>query len=331
MGSRAVVVVCRDAAVAARRFGVGAGDLVEGEDGAGVVVTRTGRRFFDDVATEAALLAKVRAGVGAAGLWDELASDWLVLDAELLPWSAKAEDLLRRQYASVGAAATAALRAEAEVLAAVAGRGVDVGDRPTRAGERRAMADRFVDAYRRYCWPVTSVDDLRLAPFQVLAGEGKVHAFTDHLWHLDVLGRLAASDPTTFRATATVTVDLGDPAAEAAAVAWWEELTGRGGEGMVVKPVDVVHRHPKGLTQPGIKCRGPEYLRIVYGPEYTAPEHLERLRSRGLGHKRSLALREFALGIEALERFVAEEPLHRVHECVFGVLALESEPVDPRL
>ena len=80
-----------------------------------------------------------------------------------------------------------------------------------------------------------------------------------------------------------------------------------------------------------MKCRGREYLRIIYGPEYTAQENLERLRSRGLATKRSLALREFALGVEALERFVRHEPLRRVHECVFGVLALESEPVDPRL
>ena len=72
-------------------------------------------------------------------------------------------------------------------------------------------------------------------------------------------------------------------------------------------------------------------LRIIYGPEYTLPENLLRLKSRGLGAKRSLALREFALGLEALERFVHQEPLRRVHECVFGVLALESEPVDPRL
>jgi protein phosphatase len=87
----------------------------------------------------------------------------------------------------------------------------------------------------------------------------------------------------------------------------------------------------RGLLQPAIKCRGREYLRIIYGPEYTLPEHLDRLRERGLSSKRSLALREFALGIEGLERFVQGEPLRRVHECVFGVLALESEPVDPRL
>jgi protein phosphatase len=324
MGSRAVVVVCRDPSVAARRFSV------EG-DSAGAIVTRTGRPFFTDDAYESELLARVRASVSAAGLWAELSTDWLVLDCELLPWSAKAGELLRRQYASVGAAATSALAAEVAVLHAGTQRGLDVADLLTDHRRRLDMATGFVRAYRQYCWQVGSVADLRLAPFQVLAGEGKVHALTDHLWHLDLLGRLCDTYPGTFRRTAAVTVDLASAASEAEAVAWWVQLTEAGGEGMVVKPVDVIHRGQKGLVQPGVKCRGKEYLRIIYGPEYTAEANLTRLRTRGLGHKRSLALREFALGIEALERFVAHEPLYRVHECVFGVLALESEPVDPRL
>jgi protein phosphatase len=145
-----------------------------------------------------------------------------------------------------------------------------------------------------------------------------------------VADRLAAADGFV-QSTRNRVVDLGDADSEAAAVAWWEQLVGDGGEGMVVKPVDSIVTGGRGLVQPGIKCRGPEYLRIIYGPEYRSPHNLERLRDRGLGRKRSLAQREFALGIEALERFVAGEPLHRVHECVFGVLALESEPVDPRL
>lgn len=67
------------------------------------------------------------------------------------------------------------------------------------------------------------------------------------------------------------------------------------------------------------------------GPEYTPVENLPRLRSRELNAKRSLAVREFALGVEALERFIRKETLRKVRECVFGILALESEPVDPRL
>jgi protein phosphatase len=126
-------------------------------------------------------------------------------------------------------------------------------------------------------------------------------------------------------------IDLADDASVASGIRWWEQLTGSGGEGMVVKPLDFVARGRRGLLQRAVKCRGAEYLRIIYGPEYSAPENLERLRARGLQTKRSLALREFALGVEGLERFVRREPLRRVHECVFGVLALESEPVDPRL
>lgn len=322
MGSRAVIVVCRDESVAPRRFDI---------EGDGVIVTRTGRPFFTDQAMGAEVLARVRAAVDKAGLWESLATDWLVLDAELLPWSVKAEELLRRQYASVGMAAAAALSAEAAVWQAASARGVDVGDHAGAAVERAGLVASYIEAYGHYCWPVASVDDLRIAPFQVLAGEGGLHALKPHDWHLSVLAGLAEADPALLQPTAAVFVELGSDSAEAAAIEWWEDLTGRGGEGMVVKPVDVVHRGPKGLAQPGIKCRGREYLRIIYGPEYTRPEHLERLRTRSVGRKRGLAVREFALGIEALERFVAGEPLHRVHECVFGVLALESEPVDPRL
>ncbi len=325
MGSRAVIVVCRDADAAQRRFAVPASDA------AGAIVTRTGRPFFTDATVEQVLLDRARAAIGRLGLWDELDTDWFVLDAELMPWSAKAGELIRRQYASVGAAASATLRAEAEVMHAVAARGVDVGDAPERVARRASMVDGFVAAYRHYCWRVDSPDDLRIAPFQILAREGKVDALTNHLWHLEQIGRLVDADPALFHPTATVTVDVQDDEAERAASAWWADMTSRGAEGMVVKPVSVVHPQPGKVTQPGIKCRGPEYLRIIYGPEYTLPENLERLRSRGLGHKRSLALREFALGIEGLERFVEGEPLYRVHECVFGVLALESEPVDPRL
>jgi protein phosphatase len=280
---------------------------------------------------ERAVLDRVIAAIGSAGLWDELATDWLVLDCELLPWSAKAGELLRGQYAPVAAAAAGALGAAGELLAAAAERGVDVGDLLAETRDRQEMAARFAAAYRRYCWDVGSAADLRLAPFQILAGAGEVHALRPHRWHLDMIGRLCAADPGLLRPTRWVAVTLADPASQDAATAWWQELTQAGGEGMVVKPAEVVHRGTRGLTQPGIKCRGPEYLRVIYGPEYTAEANLARLRSRGLGHKRSLALREFTLGIEALERFTGGEPLYRVHECAFGVLALESEPVDPRL
>jgi protein phosphatase len=324
MGSRAVVVVCRDEETARRRFGVE-------EAESGLVYTRTGRRFFDDLRLEAALLGRVRSAIDRSGLWDELQTDWICLDCELMPWSAKAQALLTQQYAPVGAAANSGLDAALQVLEQAKARGGDVEALLARHRDRRALAERYVDAYRRYCWDVHSLADLRLAPFHILATEGMVPFDRDHVWHMETLRRLCEADPALLLATPYRVVDLADEGSRADAVSWWTELTGHGGEGMVVKPLDFVAQGKRGLVQPALKCRGPEYLRIIYGPEYTLPENLERLRQRGLGAKRSLALREFALGLEGLERFVRREPLRRVHECVFSVLALESEPVDPRL
>ncbi|MEZ5399343.1 MAG: polynucleotide kinase-phosphatase [Bryobacteraceae bacterium] len=324
MGSRAVVILCRDEETARLRFGV------TGE-GIGICYSRTGRRFFPDPAMEAEFLARLHAAAGRASLWEELATGWICLDCELMPWSAKAQALLRQQYAPVGAAARASLQAACAALEQSAVLNPEASLVAAEFRDREQLVDRYVDAYRQYCWNVNSLADYKLAPFHILAGEGRVNADRDHLWHMRTIARLCEADPGLLLATPFREVDVTDASSEAAATAWWEDLTSSGGEGMVVKPVDFIHTGRRGLAQPAVKCRGREYLRIIYGPEYTRPEHLERLRSRGLGAKRSLALREFALGIESLERFVRGEPLRRVHECVFGVLALESEPVDPRL
>ncbi|XRQ13442.1 polynucleotide kinase-phosphatase [Actinomadura welshii] len=324
MGSRAVAVVCRDASVAAARFGVDDGTT-------GALYTRTGRSFFRDPSRTEDVLDRLRAAIGAAGLWDELATGWLAIDAELMPWSAKAMDLIRTQYAATGAAARAALPMAAGVLARAGERGLDLGDLRARVDRRAGNAARFRDAYARYCWPVDGTSGLRLAPFQILAGEGTSWAAArDHEWHMAVAGRLADGDPSGLvRRTEWMTADLGSAEDEAAVTGWWEKLTAAGGEGMVVKPLGPL---PEGArVQPGVKCRGAEYLRIIYGPDYTEPENLDRLRGRSLGRKRSLALREHALGAEALDRLASGAPLWRVHQAVFAVLALESEPVDPRL
>jgi protein phosphatase len=324
MGSRAIVVVCRDADVARERFGVDGGET-------GAVYTRTGRPFLNSPADTEAVLSRVRAAIDTAGLWDALATGWLVLDCELLPWSAKAMELIERQYAAVGSAARAGLSGAEATLENAAARGLDVGPLLESTHRRQDHVAQYTAAYRRYLWPVHGVADLKLAPFHVLAGETGVYVDRDHSWHLERCDQLLAADPEWFKRTDRRIVDVTDMDSQAAGSAWWQQLTEGGGEGMVVKPLGFLARGRKGLVQPGIKCRGREYLRIIYGPEYADPSQIDRLRGRGLGRKRSLAVREFGLGIEALERFVRREPLYRVHECVFAVLALESEPVDPRL
>ncbi len=324
MGSRAVIVLCRDAATAAARFGVTDGST-------GAIFTRTGRPFFDTVEEAEALLARLRGAAETAGLYGELDSSWVLLDCELMPWSAKAQGLLREQYAAVGAAAELGLPPTIAMLDEATARGIDTSELAERLRDSLARVGRYRDAYARYCWPVASIDDLRVAPFHVLASQQGVHSDRNHTWHMELAARLCGTGEVVLQPTRTLHVQTGDEQSVATGIAWWEGLTGAGGEGMVVKPLAYIPSGRRDLPQPAVKCRGREYLRIIYGPTYDAPDTIDRLRSRALGPKRSLATREFALGIEGLERFSRGAPLREVHECVFGVLALESEPVDPRL
>jgi protein phosphatase len=324
MGSRAAVALCRDYAVARRRFGTVT-------DEAGAIWTRTGRAFFAERAMTDAVLDRLRRAADEAGLWAELATDWLLLDAEIMPWSAKASALIEQQYEPVATSARAGLAAALEAASRASARGVPVEAFKDRLAARLEKADRYADAWRPYTWMVSGVDDLRVAPFHLLATEGALHFDKDHTWHMAMAERLVATGMPSLAATTWRRLNLLDSEACAVASAWWEGLTARGGEGMVVKPLVFTPRGPKGLLQPALKVRGSEYLRIIYGPEYDLPENLVRLRERGLGGKRALALREFALGHEALTRFTACAPLRKVHECVFAILALESEPIDPWL
>lgn len=325
MGSRAVVVLCRNADAARKHFG--ASETVQYP---GKCYTRTGRHFFDDETVNQGFLDALGNALTDAGLWDELGTDWVCLDGELMPWNAKAQGLLRTQYAPVGAAAKTALAQAFAAVEKATARGIALETLQTRLSEQQSDIARYTDAYARYCWDVRGLADIRFAPFHLMATQGQTHWDKPHAWHIETLSKLAQHSPL-LMATESLTVQTGDADSCAAGAAWWQELTDAGGEGMVVKPRDFMVRGERGMIQPAVKVRGREYLRIIYGPDYTRPENLERLRKRGLGAKRSLALREFTLGLEALSRFVEREPLRRVHECVFGVLALESEPVDPRL
>ena len=320
MGSRAVAVVCRDKDTAQKRFGV------EGEQG--IIYTRTGRRFFDDIELEQNVIQRVGDVVGKSGLWDVLKTDWIALDCELMPWSAKAQALIDQQYAPVGDSAMTSLKEAMHLLDVVSPEGIEAV-RESFA-PRLENAEKYVRAYKNYCWDVKSIEDYRLAPFHILATEGAIHFDKNHLWHMETISKMCSEEPILF-ATPYRVVRLDDQLSVSEATAWWEEMVERGGEGMVVKPMDFTVRGPKGLIQPALKVRGPEYLRIIYGPDYQMPHNISRLRKRGINAKRSLALREFALGSEGLHRFIEKRALRHVHECVFSVLALESEPVDPRL
>lgn len=323
MGSRGILLVCRDALAARRRFGL---DPRPGSPGA--AWTRSGRALFSDLSFESALLQRMRDAAERAGLFERLKTDWLLVDAEILPWSAKARALLDQQYTPVGVAARADTSALTEALSLAAARGLPVADLQRAAAARAEAVAVYDRAWRRYVWETPTPDQIAIAPFHLLAGEGEVYLTRDHRWQLDQLDSFECEG---VRRTARRYVSLSSPASREEAVAFWQELCASGGEGIVVKPTQSVALGRNKLVQPAMKCRGPEYLTLIYGPEYHLPQNLERLRSRGLSTKRQLAVREFALGVEALSRFVRREPFYRVHQAVAAILALETETVDPRL
>ncbi|MCX4346703.1 MAG: polynucleotide kinase-phosphatase [Lachnospiraceae bacterium] len=329
MGSRAVIILCRDAATAKKRFGILDGTR-------GIIYSRTGRRFFDDLETEETLLLRLYDTLVKTGFFDDFSTDWVCLDTELMPWSQKAQGLIRSQYAATGNAALHGLTAAVKALSQAEKRKTDTSEPQTAAllehfKSKLDDIDRYIGAYREYCWTVNNIDDFRIAPFHILACEGRVFSGETHVWHMETIKKYIAVNDPIFMATPYLCVDTEDDASIQKGVDWWLSLTEEGGEGMVVKPETFLARQNHTLLQPAIKCRGREYLRIIYGAEYLEPDHLTRLKKRSLNRKRTLALKEFSLGMESLERFVSGEPLYKVHECSFGVLALESEPVDPRL
>ena len=324
MGSRGIVILAQDPSVLQRKFGVHTPHP-------GAAYTRTGRRFFTDPGMEQQFFDRARQAAGTAGLWDRLDSEWVLMDCEIMPWSLKAHWLVRNDYAPTGTAAVNTLEQTRALLLQAAQRGVEVDSLVQNTQARLQAAQGFRKAYRNYCWDTASLDQVRVAPFHILAGENRVFSDHDHAWHLDTADSLHQADPGLFQSTDRCLVDLSDPQQEQDATQWWHSITQQGAEGMVVKPLQFLPQGQHDHVQPAVKVRGPEYLRIIYGPEYDLPGNIERMRRRGLHGKRSMALREFALGLEGLSRFVENEPLHRVHQCAFAVMALESEPVDPRL
>jgi len=324
MGSRAVIIVGRNEEAISKTFGI------TGE-GTGVIYTRTGRPFFNDKETGRYLLSALNEALTTSGFYDTFDTDWVCLDTELMPWSAKAQALLQKQYAAVGASASHALHETNKALGQLLKRNIGGNELANLFEAREMEAARFVKAYQTYCWPVNKPQDHKIAPFHILATEGKQWTNENHEWHMEQIKKVCLAGDETLLATPYQIVDLNNDENVNDATNWWLNLTEKGGEGMVVKSYNFIEKNAKGVIQPAIKIRGREYLRIIYGPEYTESQNMSRLKARGLHAKRALALREFALGVEGLQRFADKQPLRRVHQCVFGVLALESEPVDPRL
>lgn len=316
MGSRAVIFIAKDVETAKQLIN---------SDSLGYIMTRTGRAFFAPDEQQQ-LLARLHAELIAKNYFETHDTSFVLMDAEILPWNLKAQSLIDKQYAAV--AEHARMDRDALVKKLAATTQVDVSHWLSQYEEKRQNAEKFEAAFNNYCWPTNDLNDIQIAPFHILAHSDAVHTNKPHSWHMDMATALA-DNSSLFIATEYRIIE--NEQDEIDVTKWWCDMTENGHEGIVIKPLAFTAYSKGKLLQPAIKVRGREYLRIIYGMDYTDEALLTRLKERNASRKMRNALLEFKLGIEGISRFVRGESSARVHECALATLALESDVIDPRL
>ncbi|KAB7705330.1 polynucleotide kinase-phosphatase [Bacillus aerolatus] len=318
MDSRAVLLLFRNE-TAARKY-IGTGTL-------GAIYTRTGRRFFDKT-TEKTVVSALNEDLQRAGYFDTNQTDFILLDAEIMPWNLKAKELISSQYAHVAENALLDRTILKNKLSAAAGRHDAIQSWLEEHHEKVNNALVFKEVFQKYCWDIEGVQNIQIAPFHVLAHSGETFFHKPHMWHMEK-NREFARYSSFFVETEWKLIH--DESSAEEVIKWWKDMTEEGHEGIVIKPEFFIAKNKGKLLQPAIKVRGRKYLNIIYGMDYLERANLERLKKRNTGKKQKLALKEFALGVEGIQRFVNGESLERIHECVLGTLAMEADRVDPRL
>lgn len=321
MGSRGIVVLCRTHKTAIERFGI-SGQIP------GCAYTRNGRRFFNDEDTEAVFLERLERALTRARFWERFATDWVCFDGEILPWAVKAaESSEESDLVQTGMLALSETkRALAEgAISASKKTWTEVVD-----GERAALA-KYDAMFKKYRTESANLADLKFAPFHLLAVEGRTFFDCSHLWHMETFSRLARSGDNFLIPTCYQMISTTEPKTWSKVFDWWEELSKNSAEGFVIKPMKFLPKGRRGFAQPAIKCRTREHLRLVYGPQYDTVEMREALVARDARQRRRnkhrRILRQFALSIEAVTRFVQRNSMNAVHQCVLGVLAQEVAPL----
>jgi polynucleotide kinase-phosphatase len=318
MGSRGILFLFKNQEIAKEYVG---------REMLGTIYTRTGRAFFQKELQEKVVSA-LNQDLVKSGYFEKYNTDFVLLDAEILPWNLKAKDLILNQYAHVGEMALLDRYKLKNSLQQALDSGKDVLSwvQENDAGIDNAKV--FNEVYQKYCWETEGMEGIQIAPFHTLAHSSETFFDRPHTWHMEKNKEFSGISRLFLETEYRIVSD--EPSMKAA-IKWWEEMTEDGHEGYVVKPESYITHHKGKLLQPAIKVRGRKYLHIIYGIDYLLPENLTRLKKRNAGKKQRNALKEFSLGVEAVNRFVKRESLERVHECVLGILALEAEPIDPRL
>ncbi|WP_079526525.1 AAA family ATPase [Solibacillus isronensis] len=316
MGSRAVIFIAKNKEVAK--------ELINSES-LGYITTRTGRAFFEQKEQQQ-MVEKIHAELIGKNYFEQFNTNFVLMDAEILPWNLKAQSLIDQQYETVAENALMDRYKLIEKLKAT--EHVDVTSWVEEYTDKYKNAARFDAVFRNYCWPTNELSGIQIAPFHILAHSSSANFHQSHSWHMKMNAYLAENS-SLFIATEYRLIESEQDEQEV--INWWKDMTENGHEGIVIKPFDFLAYHNGKLLQPAIKVRGREYLRIIYGMDYTNDVTMKKLKQRNSSRKMKNALLEFKLGMEGISRFVSLESSNRVHECALATLALESDTIDPRL
>ncbi|GIN84967.1 polynucleotide kinase-phosphatase [Heyndrickxia sporothermodurans] len=318
MGSRGILFLFKDKETA-KNYG--------GFETLGTIYSRTGRRFFDKNLEER-VVSTLHKDLHSYGYFQKYKTDFLLLDAEIMPWNLKAKELISNQYAHVSENAILDRMKLRNKLRDASLKNEEINNWLQEYEEKLNNALRFKQIFQKYCWNINGIEQIQIAPFHVLAHSNETFFDKPHTWHME-MNREFSKLSNLFVETEYKVIH--NDKSEEEVIKWWESMTSECHEGIVIKPEYFISKHNEKLLQPAIKVRGQKYLSIIYGMDYLHPENLKRLKNRNSAKKQKLALKEFALGVEGISRFVNGESIERAHECVLATLAMESDPVDPRL
>lgn len=324
MGGRVTLLVCKQTQVAKKRFA-----LPDGQRSSCLYRVKPDASAYEFLQWEHELRSKglfkhLESVIDASGIWESIEANWLLLDCELMPWAISNEPIqgVTELYTGLAAVGLESLEITIETLKGLSKTNDIAHTLVSSLSEDHNNLLSYRDVYRNYCKPVSKLEDIQVAPFHILASDKGLYTHASHEWHLKIAEILSEKDPLdVIQKTEHIYVDLSSEKEQEEAIEWWTELTHAGVEGMVIKPLHFTEFNNDALVQPAIKCRGKDYIRMVYGPNYL--NHLDALRQRVTTTKERLAFFEFALGTEGLKRLIDQKPTSQVLECFIATLALE--------
>lgn len=292
-----------------------------------IIYSRNGLPFFKGSDDEF-ICDKIQHLLKSNNYYKKHNTGFVLMDVEILPWNAKGSGLLTNQYLPVLDSSKSLNNKLLGNLEGIKGLEHIVKE----VNNNLINIDKYKEQLENYCWDA-DITNIKIAPFHLLAHEGKTYFDKTHEWHLNHFNELIdIPSNDLFEKTPYVLVDLDDEDSIKKAVDFWLDVTAKGYEGVMFKTETFIEKNDEGETiLPMMKVRGKDYLRIIYGINYNDDKYIHQLRYRNVSKKRFLHYKQTALAVESVKLFANGESFDKWHDYVFANLCLGNVVTDHRL